>query len=105
MAEVERTLITLHDRRNGGECKFIAICEDTQTAPMPESGEPSPTVVRIRLVNTSPSRRGVGQWMHSNGDLVTGDILPGENQEISISPPRRVYLYELRYQLALAAAS
>lgn len=104
MAEVERALVTLHDRRNGGECKIIAICEDTQTSLPPESTEPSPIVVRIRLVNTSPSRRGVGQWVHSNGEVVTGEILPGENQEIAIAPPRRVYLYELRYQLALAAA-
>jgi hypothetical protein len=98
MAEFDKSLIRF--TADGGVCEIIAICEDTQTTTTPESNEPSPIVVRTRLVNSTqrPSR---GRWMHSNGDMVTGDTMPGENAEINIAANRRTYLHLFTYELAM----
>jgi hypothetical protein len=96
MAEFEHTLIEHYDGV-GGVCRLVAICEDSQVASHPEGGT-SPIVVRIRLHNTS-TRPGFGKWLHSNGDEVIGTILPGENQEINITPARRLHMYLMRTSL------
>jgi hypothetical protein len=99
MAEFDHTVIRFTDPA-GGECRIVAVCEDTQTEQIPDSPYRSPLVVAVRLVNTTTTSRGVGRWLHSNGQEVTGVILPGENQQINVSPPRRVYLYRLTIGLA-----
>jgi hypothetical protein len=86
MAELEHTMYRFSDGQ-GGACSLIAIIEDTQTEPDPE-GQPTPLVVAVRLVNTT-QQPALGRWVHANGQIVTGTIAPGENQEIRIAPNRR----------------
>lgn len=87
---------------DGGVCRIVAICEDTQTETMPD-GSTSPLVVRIRLENTT-TRAARGTWVHSNGSTIAAAILPGENAETNIAPNRRVALYRLPHSLALGAS-
>lgn len=101
MAESEQALVTL--RSGAGMCQLVAIVEDTQTEPDSE-GDPSPFVVRIRVTN-STGKRATGRWMQSNGQLVTTEVLTGENSETNIAPPRRVPLYRMEYSLAMHATA
>jgi hypothetical protein len=74
-----------------GVFQVIAVVEDTQSTTDPR-GRSSPTVVRVRLVNTS-TRRGSCRWQAPNGAWSDVAVLPGENAETNVSPPRREFLY------------
>lgn len=97
MAEQDHPFVTLTDAA-GGVCQIVAVIETTQTEPHPEGGT-SPLVVRLRLVNTS-TRPGVARYLRASGQIDTAPVLPGENVETNISPPRRVGLYRIGCGLA-----
>lgn len=95
MAEFDQSLFTAFDGL-GGTFTLIAVCEDTQTE-LDAEGDPSPLVVRVRVVN-STTQPGVGTWMRANGGEDHFVILPGENMETNISPPRRLPLYQFGFR-------
>jgi hypothetical protein len=95
VAEQDHPFVTLTD--GAGVCQIVAVIETTQTEPHPEGGT-SPLVVRLRLVNTT-GKTGTVRYMRSNGQLDTAAVLPGENVETTISPPRRVGLHRIRCAL------
>lgn len=101
MAEYDHTLLAFYEgpKEARVSCRLVAVCEDTQTELIPDgNGGLSPLVVRIRIVNETQSR-GLGRWRHSNGAVVDGPILPGENLEINIAANRRLPLYRLNCSL------
>jgi hypothetical protein len=93
MAEVDKVLGRLGNE--SGEFTLTVVVEDTQTAPDPNpwAQGPSPTVVAVRLVNTS-NQPGHCRWQSTSGEWNDNIVLPGENMETRIAPPRREYLYE-----------
>lgn len=106
MAEYDHTSLAFYEGPAEARvsCRLIAVCEDSQTELIPNSGGAvSPLVVRIRLVNET-QRRGLGRWLHSNGEYVEGPILPGENVEFNIAPSRRLPLYRLECSLRKESA-
>ena len=92
MAQVDVVAAHSSDGR-GGDFQVIAVVEDTQTTVDPR-GRTQPTVVAIRLVNTS-QQAGSATWQQPNGTIVTTQVLPGENQETNIAPPQRQFFHEL----------
>lgn len=97
MAEFDQPLWAIPDGL-GGVCGLTAVCESTQTKVNPEGGT-SPLVVRIKVFN-STAKSGRGTWQHSNGQVQTQAVLPGENHEVTIAPNRRLALHELPHGLS-----
>jgi hypothetical protein len=93
MAEVD---VVLGRVSNGtGVFTLTVVVENTQTTPDPRpwATAPSPTVVAVKLVNTS-SQPGRCRWQSTNGAWNDNVVLPGENMETRIAPPRREFLYQ-----------